>query len=717
MQNKNSNRIWKVREYDKALAAEIADELGICTNTAALLCERGVENSDDARKFLNKESCCFYNPFLLKDMDRAVERIAKAISEKEKICVYGDYDVDGITATSLMCLYLEKKGIECIHYIPKRNSEGYGVNAQAIESIAKSGAKLVITVDTGVTAVEEIEKGKALGLSFVVTDHHECRETIPDAIVVNPCRKDCEYPYKSLAGVGVVFKLICALEMELCGKRDEIPEDLLKGLLEEYSQLVALGTVADVMPATDENRLIISVGLAMMQKAPDPWCVSLLEFNGFYGNQREKKQITTSTIGYMLAPRINAAGRIGDVETAVNLFLTKSKAEADSYAAELSELNRKRQQMENEILEEAIAMLEQECSDDPFIVLASDNWHQGIIGIVASRISEKYCRPCILITYCDEDTLSGKGSGRSVSGINIYEALESCGDLLVKYGGHELAAGLTIDRSKFESFKEKINEYTRKKLAENPQKTVVEIDREPESHEITLRAAKELRLLEPFGYGNPSPVFLISDAVISDIVPMGNDKHCKFLLTKDGCSFEAVYFGVSSANLGLCSFDTVDAVFSMEPNTFGKSEKLQLIIKDIRISKALIEDIEFQEGLYRKFHGREALTADELDTMIPSRDDFKNVYLHIMRMLNLGVENIDYTFAARRLSYMCNTDISACKFRIIMDIFREKELIDYDEVDENLLKVTKSGKIAPGEKVSLDGSQILCLLREMRKQV
>ena len=272
---------WQLKTYNADLAANIASSLGISTNTAALLCLRGVHDINSAVNFLKKESCALYNPFLMKDMDKAAKRLIQAIDKKEKICVYGDYDVDGITSTSLLCLYLNEKGIDCSHYIPKRNSEGYGMNLNAIESIAADGNTLVITVDTGVTAVEEIEKGKALGLDFIVTDHHECKDILPDTIVVNPCRSDCNYPYKSLAGVGVVFKLICAVEMALIDCYDEIPAKLQSELFKKYAQITALGTVADVMPATDENRLIISIGLAMMQNSPEYWCESILNYYGF----------------------------------------------------------------------------------------------------------------------------------------------------------------------------------------------------------------------------------------------------------------------------------------------------------------------------------------------------------------------------------------------------------------------------------------------------
>lgn len=717
MRSGSGKKIWHLSEFDSEKAERIAVELNIRKTTAALLCLRGADSPDSARKFLRKETCSFYNPFLLKDMNRAVERIVNAIDNGTKVCIYGDYDVDGITATSLLCTYLREKGLDCDYYIPKRSSEGYGVNVQALDTIAESGAGLVITVDTGVTAIEETEYAKKLGLDIVITDHHECKETLPDAIVVNPCRHDCSYPYKSLAGVGVVFKLICAIEMKLAGQTDEVPTELLKEMLTKYAQIVALGTVADVMPATDENRLVISVGLSLMQKTPDRWCKAILDFYGFYGNGgKEKKQITTSTIGYILAPRINAAGRIGDAELAVKLFLSNTKAETDSYAAELCELNRKRQQMENDILEEALEMLKNEGGDDPFIVLSSDSWNQGIIGIVASRIAEKFSRPCILITFCDEDTLSGKGSGRSVNGINIFEALESCKDILTKYGGHELAAGLTLKRDKLDEFKKRLNEYTQMVTKTQPASTVINIDTEPECEEICLDSASELRMLEPFGYGNPSPLFLITDASVSDIMPLGSDKHCKFTLSKKGYSYQCVYFGVSQSQLGFCSNDTVDAVFSMEVNNYNNNEKLQLIIKDIRTSKELRSHIDRQMELYEKISSNEKILPQEIDEIIPTREDFKSVYLHIINLTSKGIDSINYCYEARRLSAMCNAEIGICKFRLILDIFREKELIDYQQTESEILKIRKSDKIAPGEKVSLDGSSVLCNLRELRNR-
>lgn len=715
MHSGSTKRIWQKKSYDADKARAIADSLGICMNTAALLCVRGVDTPKAAEIFLKKESCSFYDPFLMKDMDRAADRLVKAIENGEYVCVYGDYDVDGISATSLMCMYLQSKGVKYEYYIPDRNKEGYGVNKAALEKIIANGARLIVTVDTGVTAVDEVDFAKSMGVDVVITDHHECKGRLPDTVVVNPFRNDCKYPYKSLAGVGVVFKLICAIEMRFAGQT-QMSAELLRKLLTEYAQIVALGTVADVMPATDENRLIISIGLSMMQSAPDHWCHSLLDMNGFYTGAKDSKQITTSTISYTIAPRINAAGRIGDADIAVKLLLTESKAESEAYSAELCEYNRKRQQLENEILDEATEMLKDEPDDEPFIILASDNWNQGIIGIVASRICEKYCRPCILITFSDEDTLSGKGSGRSIRGVNIYDALENCKDCLIKFGGHELAAGLSVERDKLDEFKKRINDYTRDVLGGKPLETVTEIDREPEVSEITLSCAKELRLLEPFGYGNPSPLFLITDAVISDIVPMSNDKHCRFTLTKDGMSFQAVYFGISQSRLCFSSGDGVDAVFSMEVNNYNKSEKLQLIIKDITHSKSTVESIDKELALYEKVVSGKSLSAAELDGIIPSREDFKTVYLHINRLQKHGSENINYPYVARKLSGLCNADIGICKLRVILDIFKEKELIEYEQLDKYTLAVRKSDKIPQGEKVSLDGSSILCALREMKKQ-
>lgn len=715
MYSDSAKKLWQLKSYDEDLARKISEELGICTNTAALLCLRGIDSTQSAKHFLRKETCSFYNPFLIKDMDEAADRLILAIRNNEKICIYGDYDVDGITSTSLLSLYLESKGICCTHYIPNRNSEGYGMNIPAIESIAKNGTSLIVTVDTGVTAVEEIDFGKSLGLDFVVTDHHECKEEIPSCIVVNPCRHDCTYPYKALAGVGVVFKLICAVEMALENKKDEVPADLLSRLFTEYAQIVALGTVADVMPATDENRLIISIGLSMMQKSPEPWCRSILDFYGFYGKKGQDKQISSSTIGYIIAPRINAAGRIGDVELAVNLFLTKSKAESDAYASELCELNRKRQIMENEIVEEAVAMIDSSESDDPFIILSSDNWHQGIIGIVASRLSERYSKPCILITFSNEDTLSGKGSGRSVPGISLYDALEYSSEHLVKFGGHELAAGLTVSRENLDGFKKKINEYARNNTFDKDECVPVEVDCEPSPAEINSTVAKELRLLEPFGYGNPSPLFMISNARISDITPLGNDKHCRFTLTKNGYSFQAVFFGMPASKLGFCNMDTVDVLYSMEINCYAGKENLQLIVKDIRANKALTEYISSQEELYNRII--ENNVSDDVidDSVIPTRDDFKAVYLHILRLLGREPKIFDYAYIARSL---CATgyNIDVCKARLILDIFKEKELIELESLTERTVKLSRCDKLAPGMKVSLDGSQILISLREMKKR-
>ncbi|MGM9612372.1 MAG: single-stranded-DNA-specific exonuclease RecJ, partial [Butyricicoccus sp.] len=435
---------WVTAAPDLEAARSLSEACGFSPLAAVALCARGVDTPEKAQAFLATGAEGLHDPMRLRDMDKAVAAIREAIREKQKIIVFGDYDVDGITSTCVLLRYLRSLGADADYYIPNRLSEGYGLSCAAMDALYEQGVRLIVTVDSGVTAFEETAYAKKLGIRMVITDHHECREELPEAeAIVNPRRSDCDYPFTELAGVGVAFKLICALA----------GPDNLGQVLDKYADLVALGTVADVMPIVGENRVIVAEGLRRLATTENLGLEMLLRESG-----QKSRRLTSSVISFILAPRINAAGRMGNTEQAVELFLTDDPVRAQELAAQLCEQNKERQAAENEILQQALAALRKEYNplEDKMIVLAGEDWHHGVIGIVASRICDRYACPTVLIAV-DGDI--GKGSGRSMAGFNLFEALSDSADLLDKFGGHELAAGLTIQKSNIDEFKTRMLSY------------------------------------------------------------------------------------------------------------------------------------------------------------------------------------------------------------------------------------------------------------------
>ena len=577
---------WTISGYDLDVAEALKNATGLSKLAVSVLCARGIDSVEKAREFLHAAPSILHDPFLLKDMALATEEINRALCAGDKIAVYGDYDVDGVTATCVFVKYLRSKGAHCEYYIPDRLSEGYGLNMDAIEKLACEGVKLLITVDSGITAALEAEYAEKIGLRLIITDHHECREKMPKALaVVNPRRTDSAYPFRELAGVGVAFKLICALE----------GTDKTEELLSRYGEYVAVGTIADVMPLVDENRAIVKSGLASIENTKNPGLKMLMKQAGMDG-----KRITSNAVSFVLSPRINAAGRLGRAERAAKLFLTQDYYEAELLAEELCELNRNRQTAENEILEEIVERLKTEFvpAQDFVIVLWGDNWHHGVIGIVSSRISDRFGLPTVLISL--EGDL-GKGSGRSVPGFNLFEGLRQCSSLLEKYGGHELAVGLSIDRKNLTEFKRRLNEYAAGISEYERTISTLRIDCEAELKDISVQNAKGLYALEPYGMGNPQPVFYLGNVLIEEITPISSERHLKMNFSKEGFWFFAFLFGTGSANCRFVEGDTVDIAFSLEINSYKNQEQVQLILKDIRRTAAE-EEKEFKQlELYRKF--------------------------------------------------------------------------------------------------------------------
>ena len=557
---------WILKEFDKARVVEISKNFNISPLTAIILYNRGIREDGQIKDFLARDLSGMHDPFLMKDMDKAVERILLAKKNNEKITIYGDYDVDGITSIAILYKYLKNMGLEVGFYVPDRMVEGYGVNRDALDKIKADGTAVIITVDTGITAIEEADYAKSIGIDFIITDHHECKESIPDVYAaIDPKRKDCEYPFKSLAGVGVVFKLIQALDSS----------EPIENLMDEYADLMCLGTVADISPLIDENRVIVTEGLKRFKTTKNIGLKALIDVS------TNGKAITTSTIGYTIAPRINASGRLGCASTSVELFLTEDEEEAAKLADSLCHENTLRQQTEQKMFKEALEYIEQhpEIKDDDILVIPHENWHHGIVGIVSSKITEKYYKPSILFAV---DGDSAKGSGRSIAGFNLFGALENCSGLLEKFGGHELAAGLTIKAENIEAFRKKINEYAKGRIEDMTLVPTISLDAQIKVPYITIDTVHDINKLQPFGVNNPTPSFSVRNIKIHRISVMSEGKHLRMTLYKDGKYLDTVGFGMGDYYSMFREGDYIDVAFLLDINDYKGFQNVQLILKDMR---------------------------------------------------------------------------------------------------------------------------------------
>lgn len=696
----------------------ISRELGVGEILARLLYDRGYRTPDAARSFLCLENEMLGDPFALKDMELAVKRIHEAILKNEKITVYGDYDVDGVTSVCTLLLYLRSHGASVDYYIPNRTGEGYGVSVAALEKLAAIGTKLMITVDTGITAVDEVEFAKTLGIDVVVTDHHECQTTLPNAVaVVNPHRPDCTYPFKELAGVGVVFKLLCALEERL-GNIDRI--SAVKRIVSDYADLISIGTIADVMPIKEENRLIVKCGLSAISKTERPGLSALIRSASKKSDGKGKSsampQITSGFIGYTVAPRINAAGRIRSASMAVELFLAQDPQEAEILADALCEANRERQAEENRIMQEAYRQIEEEhdFENDPVIVLASDEWHHGVIGIVASRITEKYGLPAILISFEGCDPLVhapsdiGKGSGRSIKGMNLASALMAVGDHLVKFGGHELAAGLSVTRGMLDTFRREINAYAREHLSDESIVQSFHADAALSIPEMTMELANELCYLEPFGTGNPVPTFVLQGAVINEIVPISGGKHTKLIVGDGVSSLQAMFFGMSPSSLSILVGDRADLLFTLDINEWAGRRSLQMIVKDIRRSDEADRQREAERARFEEIWNGAKYSPEE--KILPAREHFAAVYSLLRASIRSGIDRMSHRALLARLYPVLPGEIGYVRLKLILRILQELGLLDFEETDDETYRFSMDPQCG---RTDLEKSH---LLRRIRSQ-
>lgn len=557
------NKKWECYNLDNEKVEELVKKRHITNLLASILVNRGIIDGEKINVFLNPTRKDFYNPFLMPDMEIAVKRIVKAIENKEKIMIYGDYDADGITSITVLKKYLNEIGLKTGEYIPNRLNEGYGLNKDAISKIYNDGYKLMITVDCGISGLEEVDYANSLGMEIIITDHHEPAEKLPEAIaVIDAKRKDNKYPFNQLAGVGVVFKLIQAISTEL--KLEE--KEYLK-----YLDLVCIGTISDIVPLVDENRVIAKLGLKLIEKTKNIGLKTLL-------NIADLRKIDSTAISFGVAPRINACGRMGFQEEALQLFLTEDSGEATKIAKRLVQFNQERQAKEKQIFEEVIEKIEKDDKDKKCIVLAEENWHHGVIGIVASKITEIYYKPSILI--CLEGD-KGKGSGRSVPGFDLYTALTKCSDYIEKFGGHSMAIGITIKKENFEKLKEAIEKYAQESNISDIM-PIINIDKEINLKNINIEEVKSLELLEPFGEGNKMPLFLLRNLKIDSIRALSGGKHLKLTLKQDNNIVDAIGFNMGDLSKEYLLGDKVDVVGTIEINSFGNKENIQINLKDIR---------------------------------------------------------------------------------------------------------------------------------------
>jgi len=554
---------WEYYEQNEKLVEEIASKHNISNLLARILVNRDIIEEEQINVFLEPKRNNFHNPFLMLDMEKAVTRIIEAIKKQEKTIIYGDYDVDGITSITVLKKFLKERGLEVDYYIPNRLEEGYGLNKEAIKEIASKGYKLMITVDCGISGIEEIKLANTLGIETIVTDHHEQLEELPEAYaIINPKRRDNTYPFRGLAGVGVVYKTIQAISIKL--ELDE--KEYLK-----YLDIVCIGTISDIVPLVDENRVIAKLGLMLVKATKNIGLRELIKASGY-------KNIDSSMVSFGIAPRVNASGRMGKQEEALRLFLTEDSEEAKTITESLNEYNLQRQEKEKYIFEQAIAELEKENVDNlNSIVLAGENWHHGVIGIVASRITEKFFKPTILICIEGEE---GKGSGRSVPGFDLHEALVESSEFLTRYGGHEMAVGLSLEKEKFEVFKKYFDEIAKKKNVKEiiP---VINIDCEITKKDLNKKVVEQIKLLEPFGEKNKQPLLVYKNLKIASIRALSEGKHLKLMLKDENETIDAIGFNMGELSEEYLIGDKIDVVGTLEINSYNGQEKVQINLKDI----------------------------------------------------------------------------------------------------------------------------------------
>lgn len=648
---------WKPEQLDKEQVKEIMSEFGLPSIVAMLLSIRGIDSYDKINSFLYEEEE-LDDPFLMIDMDKATDRIFYALENNQRICIYGDYDADGVTSTALLYDYLSSKGADVIYYIPCRESEGYGMNNNAVDKIAQTDTKLIITVDNGISAVEQIEYANTLGMDTVVTDHHTPPSVLPNAVaIVNPHRADCPSEFKLLSGVGVVFKLIMALEDEHLD---------MENLLKKYSDIACLGTIGDIVSLTGENRILVKNGLKQIKALNRKGITALLESAGIKGNNK----LSAGKLSFTLIPRINACGRLALSEKSVELLLTEDNQISREIADELSEDNKARQTIEKEILEDVLEYIE----DNPHLkykrvmVISGEGWHQGVIGIVASRVKDIYGKPVIILTK-DGDT--AKGSGRSIEGFSLIDGITSCKDLLSHFGGHPMAVGLSMNVSDIEEFTIRLNNYA--KMQSEMPLPVLKIDCKLNPKFLDVTLAKQLSVLEPYGAGNPTPIFGLYNMQLKYITPVGGGNHLRLTLSREDTTINAMLFFTTPQQFPYVIGDLVDLAVTIDVNEYNNQQSLSIIIKDIKSHFADTETMLRDNEKFERLMDLESLTTDEAKSILPDREDFATVF-KLLR--SKGLWEFPAYIICTRLN---NSKINYGKLQVILTAMHQLSLIDYKQ--------------------------------------
>lgn len=663
-------RKWEVRPLDKERAAAFAQTYGVPFFLAMLMNIRGLDDAAHLREFLG-EGEPLSDPFLLKDMDKAAARITRAVDNMEKIAVYGDYDADGVTSTAMLYSYLETRGADVIFYIPQREGEGYGMNIGAVEYLKEQGVSLIVTVDNGISSVQEVARANELGIDVVVTDHHRPQEILPDAVaVVDAYRPDDTSPYKHFSGVGIAFKLLMALED---GAGD------VEDLLEAYSDLAAIGTIGDIVPLTGENRTLIRAGLERLSQSDRPGVQALLENAGIAG-----KALTSTNVAFTLVPRINATGRMGAPERAVRLLISGYEEEAEVLSEEICADNEERRRVEAEIAEAAFADIEAKgYMKDRVVVVDGENWHHGVIGIVASRVTERCGKPCMIISRGETEA---KGSGRSIEGFSLFEAICACGDLLIKFGGHPMAAGITLKPENIEAFRKRINQYAAEHFPQMPTQTVT-LDCKLNPAALSVSMAQSLTQLEPFGNGNPQPVFGLFNMEISNVTPVGGGGHLRLTLEKNGAVITAMRFNTKPEELPYHIGDKIDLAVQLEAREFRGQPSLTVIVRDMKFAAFNTEKNIASLASFEKWQRGEVLSAEDKNRLYPDRACLAAIY-RALRTVN-GKETDQVRFVSQ-----FGKDMTLGLFKTALLVFEERGLVHSEIADDTFTAtlIETSGK-------------------------
>lgn len=663
-------RKWEVRPLDKERAAAFAQTYGVPFFLAMLMNIRGLDDAAHLREFLG-EGEPLSDPFLLKDMDKAAARITRAVDNMEKIAVYGDYDADGVTSTAMLYSYLETRGADVIFYIPQREGEGYGMNMGAVEYLKEQGVSLIVTVDNGISSVQEVARANELGIDVVVTDHHRPQAILPDAVaVVDAYRPDDTSPYKHFSGVGIAFKLLMALED---GAGD------VEDLLEAYSDLAAIGTIGDIVPLTGENRTLIRAGLERLSQSDRPGVQALLENAGIAG-----KALTSTNVAFTLVPRINATGRMGAPERAVRLLISGYEEEAEVLSEEICADNEERRRVEAEIAEAAFADIEAKgYMKDRVVVVDGENWHHGVIGIVASRVTERCGKPCMIISRGETEA---KGSGRSIEGFSLFEAICACGDLLIKFGGHPMAAGITLKPENIEAFRKRINQYAAEHFPQMPTQTVT-LDCKLNPAALSVSMAQSLTELEPFGNGNPQPVFGLFNMELSNVTPVGGGGHLRLTLEKNGAVITAMRFNTKPEELPYHIGDKIDLAVQLEAREFRGQPSLTVIVRDMKFAAFNTEKNIASLASFEKWQRGEVLSAEDKNRLYPDRACLAAIY-RALRTVN-GKETDQVRFVSQ-----FGKDMTLGLFKTALLVFEERGLVHSEIADDTFTAtlIETSGK-------------------------